>query len=71
MRSASETRAGVYLRSTSIALLHARERDALGLLRSRACQHAHGRSNGIRSPSAQARWQCTRRPAPQAGLALP
>ncbi len=48
MRSASETRAGVYLGSTSIALLQARERDALGLLRSRARVRTRtGRSNGI------------------------
>ena len=71
MRSASETRAGVYLGSTSIALLHAHERDALGLLRSRAWQHAHGRSNGIRSPYAQATVAIAQRPAPQARLALP
>ena len=58
MRSASETRAGVYLGSTSIALLHARERDALGLLRSRA--RARGAQTESQSPYAQAplRWRC-------------
>jgi hypothetical protein len=76
MRSASETRAGVYLGSTSIALLHAHERDALGLLRSRARVSTRtGRSNGIpiaaRTGAAAVAMQRTGRLAPQARLALP
>ena len=76
MRSASETRAGVYLGSTSIALLQARERDALGLLRSRARVSTRtGRSNGIpiaaRTGAAAVAMQRTGRLAPQARLALP